>query len=136
MTGFAAPNFIAGGDIPASIFVKLSGSRDREVVACTADDEAIGVSHEGTRDAPITGITPLTAKDDEPVMVYTDGIPCEVISGEDITVGDKLVPDADGYAVPLSAGSASSGDVFSAIALSGATSGERVKVVVRRGTFD
>lgn len=136
MSGFSAPNFIAGGDIAPSIFVKLSGSRDKEVVACVADDEAIGVSHEGTREAPITGITPLAAKDDEPVMVYTEGIQCEIVAAGTISPGDKLVPDASGHASALAAGSAASGDTFSAIAVSSAADGERVKAIVRRGTFD
>jgi len=126
MPASQAPGFIARGDIGTSRFVKQSG--DHGVVVCGAGDEAIGVSHEGTREAPITGIVPLTAKSGEAVMVYTDTFPCEVIAGATIVAGDKLAPDANAAAVPAAAGS-----IYSAIARAGAAVGERVKATVQRG---
>lgn len=121
-----SPSFIAKGDIPPSRFVKISA--DHGVVICGAGDEAVGVSHEGTREAPITGITPLAAKEGESCQVYTDTWPCEVVAGGTITAGAKLKPDANGAAV-----AAANGDVYSAIARAGAASGERVKVTVTAG---
>lgn len=121
-----APSFIAKGDVPPSLFVKQSG--DHGAVLCGAGDEAVGVSHEGTRTAPITGVTPLTAATGEAVMVYTDTFTCEVKAGDTIVAGDKLAPNADGEAVPAQAGS-----VYSAIARAGAADGERCKCTVTRG---
>lgn len=126
MTGFAAPSFIAKGNISPSRFVKQSG--DHGVLQCVANEEAIGVSHEGTREAPITGITPLTAIEGEGVMVYTDTVTCEIEAGANITAGQKLKPDANARAVPAVAT-----DVYSAVALAGAASGERCKCMVTRG---
>lgn len=131
-----SPSYIARGDIPSSVFVKQDGS-DHGIVVCGADDEAVGVSHEGTREAPITGITPLAAGDGESCQVYTDTWPCEVIAGDTIVAGAKLKPDLNGHAVPVVAdvaGAAGAADkVYSAIARAGAAVGERVKCSVQRG---
>ena len=121
-----APSFIAKGNIPPSVFVKQSG--DHGVVICGANDEAVGVSHEGTRTAPITGVTPMTAETGEPVMVYTEPFTCEVTAGDTIVAGDKLKPDASGFAVPATGTS-----VYSAIARAGAVVGEKCKCTVVRG---
>jgi hypothetical protein len=127
MPASQAPSFIARGDIGTSLFVKQNGT-DHGVVICAAGDEAIGVSHEGTREAPITGITPLTAKSGEGVMVYTDTFPCEIVAGGTIAAGDKLVPDSTARAI-----AAGAGQIYSAIARAGATVGQRVKATVQRG---
>jgi len=121
-----APNFIAKGDIGPSLFVKQSG--DHGVVICDTGDEAIGVSHEGTREAPVTGVTPLTAKEGEAIMVYTDTWTCEIIAGDTITAGQKLKPDSTGRAVPAVAT-----NVYSAIAKAGATVGQKCKCIVTVG---
>lgn len=126
MPGSASPSFIAKGNIPSSIFVKQSG--DHGIIICGAGDEAVGVSHEGTREAPITGITPLAAIAGESCQVYTDTWPCEVIAGGTITAGDFLKPDANAEAVK-----AGVGEVYSAIARAGAADGERCKCTVTRG---
>jgi hypothetical protein len=123
-----APNFIAKGNIPSSVFVKQSG--DHGIVVCVAGDEAIGVSHEGSREAPITGITPLAAISGESCQVYTETWPCEIIAGGTIVAGDKIAPDADGKGVAANAGS-----VYSAIARAGAAAGERIKATVQRGVM-
>lgn len=121
-----SPSFIAKGNIPPSRFVKQSG--DHGIVICVANDEAVGVSHEGTREAPITGITPLAAIANESCQVYTDTWTCEVIAGDTITAGAKLKPGADGVAIPAVAG-----NVYSAIARAGAVVGERCKCTITRG---
>lgn len=122
-----APSFIAAGDIGPSRFVTQT-TADHTIVQSVANDAAIGVSHEGTRHAPITGITPLAAKAGESVQVYTDTWPCEVIAAATITAGQPLKPDLNGAAVVATAG-----QVFSAIARAGAASGERCKVTITRG---
>jgi hypothetical protein len=126
MPASQASSFIARGDVGPSLFVKQSG--DHGIVVCGAGDEAIGVSHEGTREAPITGITPKAAISGESCMVYTDTFPCEIIAGTTIVAGDKLVPDANAEAIPAGAG-----QIYSAIARAGAADGERVKCTVTRG---
>lgn len=131
-----SPSFIARGDIPPSVFVKQNGT-DHGIVVCVANDEAIGVSHEGTREAPISGITPLAAKNGESCQVYTDTWSCEIIAGAAIVAGNKLKPDINGHAVPVvgdALGAAGAVDkIYSAIARSSAAIGERVKCTVQRG---
>lgn len=127
MPASQAPNFIARGDIGPSLFVKFH-TTDHGVVVAAAGDEAIGVSHEGTREAPVTGVTPLTAKDGEAVMVYTDTMTCEVIAGADIIVGAKLKPDATGKAI-----TAVATNVYSAIAKAAALNGEKCKCILTVG---
>lgn len=122
-----SPSFIARGDIAPSIFVKQNGT-DHGIVAAGAGDEAVGVSHEGTREAPIEGITPLAAKSGESCQVYTEEWPCEVVAAATIVAGNKLKPDANGHAIVAVAG-----DHYSAIARAGAASGEMCKVTVRNG---
>lgn len=122
-----SPSYIARGDVPPSRFVKLNGT-DHGIVVCGAGDEAIGISHEGTRQAPLEGVTPLAAKDGESCQVYSDTWPCEIWAGAAITAGQKLKPNAAGAAVP-----AVNGDVYSAIARASAASGERCKCQVTIG---
>ncbi len=121
-----SPSFIAKGSVPPSVFVKQSG--DHGIVICGAGDEAVGVSHEGTREAPVTGVTPMAALTGESCQVYTETWTCEVIAGDTITAGQKLKPDANGAAVPAVAG-----NVYSAIARAGAVAGERCKCTVTTG---
>jgi hypothetical protein len=128
MPASQASSFIARGDVGPSLFVKQDVTNDHSIVVAGAGDEAIGVSHEGTREAPVTGITPLAAKAGESCMVYTDTFPCEVIAGGTIVRGDKLAPNALGQAV-----AAGAGQIYSAIARASAAAGEKVKATVQRG---
>lgn len=127
-----SPSFIARGDVEPSVFVKQDGATDNGIVQSVADDESIGISHEGTREAPVEGITPLAAKDGESCMVYTDGWTCEVIAAGVIAPGAKLKPNADGHAIATT----TAGDVYSAIARSAGAAGTRCKVIVRRGIVE
>lgn len=127
MPASSAPSFIARGDIPPSRFVIQNGT-DHGVVVATAGAKAVGVSYEGTRDAPIEGVTPLAAKDGEGVNVYTETMPCEIVAGADIDAGDELKPGTAGVAVP-----AAPGDHYSAIARASALNGQRVKATVTKG---
>lgn len=125
---YSSPSYNAGGDINPSRFVKLSTTADNTVLQCVADDEAVGVSHAGTLDAPIPGAPTLAARANQPCQVYGADEPCEIEAGDDITSGDKLKPDADGKAIP-----AAEDEVYSAIARSSAANGEKVKATVTRG---
>lgn len=123
-----SPSFIARGDIAPSIFVKLDGS-DHGIVAAGADDDAVGVSYPGSREAPLPGVTPLAAIDGESCQVFTEATPCEIVAGASITAGDLLKPNASGHAIPATAT-----DKYSARARANAASGEMVKAIVEHGT--
>ncbi|MCD0459108.1 hypothetical protein [Roseiconus lacunae] len=123
-----SPSFIAKGDIEPSVFVQPDPTNDHAILQAEAGDECLGVSHEGTREAPVEGVTPLAAKANESCQVYTDGWPCEIIAGATLVNGDKLKSDANGHAIKAVAG-----DAFYAVARAGAAAGERVKATVTRG---
>lgn len=130
----STPSYIAGADISPSRFVKLNG--EHQVIQCVAGDAAIGVSHEGSREPPIPGVTPLAAKSGESCHVYGADEPCEVIAGGTVAAGDPLKPDAEGKAVKAIVGGETAGTVipYSAIARSGAVAGEKLKITLTRGT--
>tara|TARA_R110002111_G_scaffold248586_1_gene312362 strand:- start:108 stop:515 length:408 start_codon:yes stop_codon:yes gene_type:complete len=123
-------SFIARGTILPSVFVKQKAGDDHGIIQAVADDEAVGICYEGTRDAPVDGITPTSAVDGESCRIYVEDEPCEVIAGATIAAGDKLKPNADAHAIPTT----TAGDIYSAIAAAGAVAGQRCKCTVRRGT--
>lgn len=131
---YSMPSYIAGGDISPSRFVKLTGNNS--VQQCVAGDDAIGVSHEGTREAPIPGVTPLAAMSGESCQVYGADEPCEVAAGAAITAGAKLKSDLEGKAVPALSGAETAGTIvpYIAIARTPAAVGEKVKVLITRGS--
>jgi hypothetical protein len=73
------PSFVFAADCETSRFVKISGNHT--VGKCGAGERAFGVTHEGSREAPIPGITPLVAKAGETAQVYGPGESCEVVAG-------------------------------------------------------
>lgn len=125
---YAQRSFLFGADTGPSLFVKLKAGTDHTVIPCVANDRAYGVSYEGTRQAPIPDVTPLAAKTGESAGVYGPGEPCEIIAGATIAAGDYLKPDANARAIPTATGNA-----YSAIAVSGAAAGEKVKVTIQAG---
>jgi hypothetical protein len=127
---YSTPSYIAGGNISPSRFVKLESGENNQVIQCVADDLAVGVSHEGTRTAPIPDADGYAAIEGETCQVYGLGEPCEVEAGDDVTAGAKVKPDADGKAIPAEAG-----DVYSAIARSGGADGEKIKIIINNGTL-
>lgn len=120
------PSYLAGEDLGPSLFVKHEAGVDNTVVLCVADDVAIGVTHEGTREAPIPSVsTPLAAAEGESCQIYGADEPCEIVAGSAIQAGDRLKPDADSKAVP-----AADHEPASAVARTDAASGEKVKVMI------
>jgi len=90
-------SFIAGEDIAPSLFVDVSAKH-----AVSVSDLAgvpYGISHEGTREAPIPGNAALTALSGESVLVYGPGDACEVLAGAAVAAGKFLKPDANGKAI-------------------------------------
>jgi len=116
--------YVAGEDLAPMRFVKRSTSEDNSVVY--ADDGTavlVGVTFDGTREAPIPSVSEsLAAEDGEPIRVYGPGDRCRVKLGETITAANlNLTASTDGVAV-----GASSGDFVGAIAERAASSGEYV----------
>ena len=126
MPASSSPSYQAAEDIEPARFVRVTG--DRQVSKCEAGDQAIGVSMEGSRTAPIPGATVLAAAEGEPIHVYGMAEPCEVEAGGTIAAGDFIKPDADAKAVV-----ASEGEPYSAIAQRAAVSGEKCLVQVGPG---
>lgn len=125
MSGTAA-SYVASADIRPSRFVKISGNNT--VAECVANDQAIGISDESTELAPIPGAAVLAASSGNACRVYGLGEQCEVIAGGTVTAGQYLKPDANGLAVACSAT-----NIYSAIARTGGTVNQRLRVEVARG---
>lgn len=103
----ASPALIAGGDVYISRFVKLSTTADNTALQAGANERSVGISHDGTRDAPgVTGATAdLAASAGKPVKTYGLGDICLLWAGSGgFTAGDQIKSDADGKGV--TAGSA------------------------------
>lgn len=118
------PSYVAGEDLAPARFVKRSTSEDNTVVY--ADDGTaviVGVTQNGTREAPIPSVSEtLHAQDGEDVRVHGLGDRCEVTLGENITAANlNLTASTDGVAV-----AASAGDFVAFIAERAASSGEKV----------
>lgn len=127
------PSFVAGAAIGPSLFLTFaaSGASHTLIQAVGATLPIVGISGEGTREAPIPGVTPSHASTGEPVKVYGLGDVCEVIAGGTIDAGDFLTSDADGKAVAVSAGGQ-----YGARALADCVSGARARVQVVFGQMD
>jgi hypothetical protein len=90
-------SFQAAEDIGSSLFVVVSGVHTVSVAG--AGEAVYGVSHEGSREAPIPGVTPLAAATGESVLVYGPGDNCEVLCGAAVAAGAFVKSDAAGKAV-------------------------------------
>lgn len=122
-------SFVAGVDIGPSLFLKISGVH--KVAVAGVGDPAYGVSHEGTREAPIPGITPLHAAAGESVTVYGPNDNCEVLCGAAVTAGAFVKPDANGKAV-----TASATDPYYAQAINTTTGADqKLKITLVRGVM-
>lgn len=122
------PSFVFAADCETSRFVKITGNHT--VGKCGAGERAFGVSHEGSREAPIPGITPLVAKAGETARVYGPGESCEVIAGGLVNAGQYVKPDSDARGVACGLN-----EIFSAVARSSVTAaGQLLKVSLITGT--
>ena len=130
MSGNSQRSYIARGTILPARFVKRDTATNHGVLQCVAGEMAVGISYEGTRAAPIPGVTAQAAIVGENVLVYTETMPCEVVAGGTIAAGDYLKPDADGAAVACAIGEA-----YSAIADANCVSGQNCKVTVTSGIY-
>jgi hypothetical protein len=126
-------SFMAAENIGPSLFVSLvksSGVNMGQVEVADVGQVAYGISHEGTREAPIPGVVPVHAIAGEPCMVYGPGDNCEVLCGEAVVAGQFVRPNAAGKAVVCA-----EGDLYSAQAVSTTTAADqKLKVTILRGT--
>ncbi|MGV3485962.1 MAG: hypothetical protein ACO1RT_16220 [Planctomycetaceae bacterium] len=125
---YSKRSYLVGGNIYPSRFVKIEAGESNTILQSGAGDHSIGVSHEGTREAPIPGASAFAGIEGDLVEIYGLGQPCEVLAAATIAAGDYLRPDADGKAVM-----AVPGERYSAIADSDCASGEKCKCTVRDG---
>lgn len=121
-------SFVASADIEPSRFVKISGVQS--VAKAGADENVYGVSQEGTREAPIPGVTPMHALTGEPVSVYGPGDNCEVECGAAVTAGARVKSDANGRAITATAGDEYYGEAVNTTT----TASQKLKITIVRGT--
>lgn len=123
--------FVASANVRTSRFVRLSG--ENKMAEAPEDSVAYGVSHEGTVDPPIPGMTDrFAARTGMEMLVYGPSDTCEIECGAPIDVSSGpvyLKPDNQGRAVP-----AEEGDSYSAEAVTSTTAaGQKVKATIVRG---
>ena len=121
------PAFSASADIACSRFVKISGNFT--VNQCVANEVAIGVSAEGTTEAPIPGASTLAARTGELLRVFGQDEVAVIEVGASVTAGGFVKPDANGRAIPAVANDRYSGQVLR----SQSTVGGKTEILVCRG---
>lgn len=132
MDGHGNPSYVMGEDVGPSLFVKQDATADHQALKATQWGDTIGVTHEGTREAPIPGVTPLAAKNGEAVRIYGVNETCEVLVGATaIVAGQRVRPDANSKATP-----AVHGFPYGGRALAAAGANGKARIVVERGIHD
>lgn len=126
-----SPSYKAGETLYPRRFVTLDTAADKTVNMSIADDEAIGVTYEGSRDAPIPEVTtPIAAAEGGSVRVHGLGETCKIQASAAVASNAYLKPDADGKAVTAE----DAGDAYSARAIRSADAeDEDVWAIVERG---
>ena len=130
------PTLVAGGTIRTSRFVKLSSAADNTALEADANEEAIGVSYEGSNYPPLSDLvsTDNAAVEGQEFRVYGPGDVCQIVAGDAVTRGQKLKSDADGRGVPI-ATSGTTLQRYGGFALeSAAAAGERIRFMVLPGS--
>lgn len=127
-----SPQWVAGGNIAPSRFVMNIKTEDFTCVQATANLKVVGISMEGTREAPIPSVsTSLAAEDGENLQVYGNTEICLLELGGTVVSGDDLKSDADGKGVVSAQGSTS--QQIGAVALQAGVSGNLILVQVQIG---
>lgn len=127
----AYPQMAAGGDIRPHRFVKVSTAANNTLLEADAGEFVIGVSQEGTKEAPgLNGASTLAAAAGDQMMFYPPGTdPLLEIGSGGATPGAHLKSDADGKGVITTTDK----DAYGAIALEAAAAGELCRVLVMPG---
>lgn len=124
------PQFIAGGNIIPSRFVKWDLGSDNSVVQATANTKIQGISQAGSREAPIPGVTPVyAAADGEQLRIHGNNEVCLLTAGADVVAGDDLKSDSTGRGVVVTAGTTT--QEVGAQALSSGAVNNLIRVQVR-----
>lgn len=129
MSGQAA-NYLAGGTIRPSRFVKHDPSNDDRVVECGMNQMSCGISQEGTENAPISGASANAATSGNPIKVYGPGdTRVLLLLGANVTRGQPIRSHVDATGIPL----ATSGEAqkIGAWALESRSSGELCRVRIQ-----
>lgn len=121
------PGYTASGTIEPSRFVDISGAYTVAQVS-GAGAKAIGISHEGSCNAPVEGALTAAATVGLPIRVYGDTETCLLELGGTVAAGAMIKSDASGKGV-----AAVSTNAFYAIAQRGGVSGEKIPVIVKFG---
>ena len=130
----SAPNFLAGGDIRPSRFVKQDTTADNTVLECDANEAVVGISSEAGREPPLPSVSTIYAgQAGDNMLVYTEGDECLLELGGTVAAGDNLKSDADGKGVAI-ATTGTTAQEIGAKALTSGASGERIRVQVFRQT--
>jgi hypothetical protein len=119
------PNYMASGNIYPSRFV-VQNNQFR-VGQATANAKVVGISQQGTRNAPGTAADDgYAAITDEPIAVYGPGTQCLLEIAATVYGGYRLAADADGKGVL-----ATSGQNVGAIAEGAGQAGDKIRVFVQ-----
>lgn len=123
---------VADGNIRPYRFVKLSTTTEGRVLEADAGNKIYGISQEGTRRPPYSGLDDgFAAIQGESLRIYGQGAKCFLTLGGDVTAGDRLKSDADGQGVTAS----SDTEEYGAIAELDGVSGDRIPVFVTLGNI-
>jgi hypothetical protein len=125
-----SPNFVAGGNILPSRFVKQSGAYT-VVQAGAATDDIVGISQDGTRHPPGTASDDGNAANtNDQIRVFGVGEICKLTAGAAVTTGNYLKSDASARGIPVTQAEVTNVGV-GAIALEDAAgAGEVIRVQV------
>ncbi|MBQ9875373.1 MAG: hypothetical protein IJM30_13040 [Thermoguttaceae bacterium] len=122
--------YVAGGNIYPSRFVKQATTAPFTVVQATAGAAVVGISQEGTTVVPIDGFTNASSgfagTEGLPIKVFGEHSECLLEVAAAVAAGTLLKSDADGKGV-----AASTGDLVGARALEASTAaGQKIRVAV------
>lgn len=119
---------VANGSISPSRFVRLDTTADGKVLQSGAGERIFGISQEGTRNVPGSGLgmdDGFAAKIGENIRIYGPGDMGAMLElGGTVVVGARLKADANGAGVSTT----TADDEIGAIAIVAGTSGQVVPV--------
>jgi len=126
------PTFKAGANINPAVFCKLDTTAAYQIVQAGAGELAPFISQRGSKYAPgLSGSTTLVAESgDTGVQVFGQGEVTFLTAGSGGFVqGDKLKSDANGFGITT----VTAADIYNAIALETAASGQVGSVLIVNG---
>lgn len=128
--------FIAGGNIRVCRFVEpganTDGTTDFKVTEANgANDKIWGIAQEGTRAAPLDGVTAYAAIDGDSLEVFMPGEECLLEIGGTVADGAYLASTNAGLG-----DTATADQTYGARALEAGVSGDRIRVRVMHGSTE